>query len=188
MGENYEAFQRDDQRLMFARILLEEKAGIHERMSQLDQSEGEPRLDIREIYFGVKDEELRKVLIAAYRKRQAFVFEHYWKSQIADGEIEIHQLKRKLDELPWLWPSVMGCGAIATGYAFGSIPGALAGALIGFFLGNSYISWVRGENRRNLEMAEKRLNEYRQGEKTEKDWREVLEVFSEVEERTGAES
>lgn len=186
MGTNYEAFQRHDQQLMLARIFLEEKAGIRERISQLDQDEGESRLEIREIYYGVKDEELRKALIAAYRKRQNFFFDHYWKSQLADGEIEIHQLRRKLDELPWVWPSVMGCAAIATGYALGSIPGALGGALLGFFLGNSYISWVRGETQRNLEMAEKRLNDYRQSEKAEKDWRELLEVFSKAEERTGS--
>ncbi len=50
-------------------------------------------------------------------------------------------------------PALLGCAAVGIGYSLWSMPGALAGAVAGFFLGSAYISHEKSAWRRQVAYA-----------------------------------
>lgn len=181
----HDYFKKHHEELRAAMQAEEVAAGIRERVSALPEYSRDK--DLRPIYFGVRSLEARKRLISYYRDFKAYFVDHFYASQIADAEAELAALRRKGFEAPWMFPAFAACGLVWLGYSIGHLAGALAGALVAFFLGMSYISKAKADFEAQILTAQTTIEELRKREAEYKGEVEWEMAFSETEERSGSE-
>lgn len=185
MGDtHFQAHQRETERLRSELHEIEQNAGVRERHANFVEYHGDSHL--RSLYFSVLDKPLRKELIAQCRSLMCHTA-GYTRSQIMDSEEELTSLELKGFATPWLIPAAMAGTAVWLGWEFASMPGALSGALVGFFVGNAYISGRRNAYNREVALVKAQIAEFREEEKRDQVQFGRSHVFSETEEDSGAE-
>jgi hypothetical protein len=121
-----------------------------------DQRRTTDRL-LREAIFSVSDVEMRKRLIAKSReverlRRELFV--------LLANDAEATLEKVRIPRPTWLiWAAVVSAASVAAGYQFLGIPGAMGGAVVGFFVGRYFEQLSKVEHDHRLNRAEKDLKE-----------------------------
>lgn len=179
---HYQEHRKRDQELRAELEAIETQAGIRDKIAAFVEYNGPS--DFRRVYFGVPDKELRKALIAKYREIRQEHADNYYQTKIANNKEILNATRQKGIVLPWKMPSLLACVAIAIGYFLWSIPGALAGTLFGFFLGQAQVSRHKAfyaEIVKNLE------EEIRELEMWHKIAQRESETFSAAEEESGCE-
>lgn len=181
---NFRAHQREADRLRAELKELEAKAGVaeeHERFNEANRDN-----DLRRLYFSVRDKELRKELIAKYRDflRHA---DGYTPARQRDAEHELRSIELKGFSPPWAWPSAIVAGAVWIGWSFAALPGALAGAVAGFFAGNAYVSDRRNAYQREIAAAKAEVDDLAKERTREAHVFGNPLVFSDNEEQSGCE-
>ncbi len=163
---------------------IEERAGVREKHEAFVEYHGDN--DLRKLYFSVPDKALRKELIAQCRRLLLHASDGT-RARIADAETELAKLENTGIPTPWMMPGLTACGAVWLGYELGSMPGALAGAVGGFFAGNAYVGARKNAWLREIAQAKYAVEELRDEEKRDAAYFDRRPVFSETEEESGAE-
>ena len=181
---NFQAHQREAERHRTELKDLEAKAGVAEDHAQFNEANSDS--DLRRLYFSVRDKELRKELIAKYRDflRHA---DGYTPARQRDAEQDLRSVELKGFSPPWAWPSAIVAGAVWVGWSFAAIPGALAGAVAGFFAGNAYVSDRRNAHHREVAAAKAEVADLAKERARESHVFGNPLVFSDNEEQSGAE-
>ena len=97
---------------------------------------------VRKLVFNIQDLSLRQQIIKKRREREALL-EAMSSDEIARKQRELDNAKIKLERPPWLKAAVVaGCVVVVGWYFFGT-PGAIGGALVGYFLGQREIAIAR---------------------------------------------
>lgn len=126
---------------------LEEEAGIRKRHAAFNEAHG--KSDLRKLYFSVLDKSLRKALMSQWLRSRTQGLGSP-KARLADAQNKLATLEARGFSTPWAIPGLLACAAVWIGYSLWSVPGALAGAVAGFFAGNAYVSpWIQGGGRMN---------------------------------------
>ena len=182
--ENFNAYKREAHRLREGLKALEAKARIREEHESFNEANSDN--DLRRLYFSVRDRELRRELIAKYRD---FLRHNdgYTPSRIRDAQAAGRGLEDGGFSPPWAWPSAIVAGAVWIGWSFASLPGALAGAVAGFFAGNAFISDLRNAHARKVSEAKSKLAELEAEREREKHSFGNPLLFSDEEEQSGCE-
>lgn len=178
----YQRYWKREQELHAELEAIETQAGVRDKIAAFVEYNGPS--DFRRVYFGVPDKELRKALITKYREIRQEHADNYYQTKIADNKEILNATRQKGIALPWKMPSLLACVVIAIGYFIWSIPGALAGTLLGFFLGQAQVSRHKAfytEIVKNLE------EEIRELEMWHKITQRKSETFSAAEEESGCE-
>ena len=183
MSEAYfQAHQSESHRIRQELFALEKKAGIRDEHERFNEANSDN--DLRRLYFSVRDKEIRKELIAKYRGFLRYS-DGYTPARIRDAQAVLRALEDKGSSPPWAWPSAIVSGAVWIGWSFAALPGALAGAVAGFFAGNAYVSDRRNAHSREVSAAKSELAELEAERKREERPFGNLLLFSEQEEQSG---
>ena len=176
--------QQESSRLRLALNDIEAKAGIRESLENFEIYHGNN--DLRRLYFSVRDKELRKELISAQRDlwRQ---LDGYTPARILDAEQELRALELKGFSPPWIVPVLIVAFAVWAGWSLATTPGALAGAMAGFFMGSAYIGRSRNDRDKAVMIARNELDELKEERKKEQRPLGISFIFSEQEEESGGE-
>jgi hypothetical protein len=152
--------------------------GSEERMQQIAEEEehdhGHYRRKIRKVYLNVKDPEIRKQLIQKERKAE--------KLQAQSFEADVYKARSELNKIKetagrnWHYTAA-GTAAlmVAGGYGLFNVPGAIGGAIVGYFLGRGIEENTRKDRERLIANAENNLQDL------ERTWRSIKsrpEIFS----------
>lgn len=180
----FQAHQSESHRIRQELFSLEEKAGIRDEHELFNEANSDN--DLRRLYFSVRDKEIRKELIAKYRDLLRHA-DGYTPARIRDAQAALRTLEDKGFSPPWAWPSAIVAGAVWIGWSFAALPGALAGAVAGFFAGNAYVSERRNAHSREVSAAKSELAELEAERKREERPFGNPLVFSEQEEQSGCE-
>ena len=129
---------------------LEVRAGIQEELAKY--GDYETPYHLRLIVFAVPGEGLRRKLIAKMREIDTEA-DRGPLARIDDARADLAEAKQKAGNTPWVIPSVLACVAVWIGWTFEATPGALAGALVGWFIAQAYLSSVREHHRTEVEGA-----------------------------------
>lgn len=181
---NFQAHQRETERLLARVYETETKAGIREAHAAFNEASSNNAL--RRLYFSVRDNELRKELITRYRTLMRHE-DGYTRSRLLDAEQDLRSLELKVFSPPWVVPAILVAVAVWAGWAFAGMPGAMAGAVAGFFLGNAYIGERRNVREREVAYAKAEIDELRDEQKMDQEYFGNRYVFSEQEEDSGSE-
>lgn len=181
---NFQAHQRESHHLRERLFALEAKAGIRDEPERFNEANRDN--DLRRLYFSVRDKELRKELIAQYRDLLRHA-DGYTPSRILDAEQEHRALELKGFSPPWAGPAAVVTFAVWVGWSVAAIPGALAGAVAGFFVGNAYIANQRNAHLREIAAAKAEVDELKEERKKEERPFGNPLLFSEQEEQSGGE-
>jgi hypothetical protein len=144
--------------------------GSEERAAQIKIEEGYEhnyyKRKIRNAYFSVQDIELRKKLIEKERKKQK-LHGQYFEAQVYLARQELKKTKGTRSTSCYYIAALISAVTVFLGHAFFSISGAVAGAIVGYFLGRK----IEESARRDYELlvidAEDNLQE------AEKAWQDV---------------
>src|SRR5262249_48674857 len=122
-----------------------------------DDEHDDMRRKVRDLYFAVENVELRKQLIAKVREMDANLvgIKREW---VEETKRDLATAQRKESQLPSTQAAFTGVLSVFAGYGFGSFVGAgmlgaIAGAVVGVFGGQSVIQ--NGRRERELATAEK---------------------------------
>lgn len=100
------------------------------------------RAHIRNAYFSIQDSRLRMELIAARRLVESELEQSFEReANIARREEKSALLKEIINN--WSKATVISIMAVIAGYALFQIPGAIAGAIAGYFIGNGVLEYRR---------------------------------------------
>jgi hypothetical protein len=151
---------------------------LEEREEQLHAERATRRL--RELYFSVRDAELRKALIAREREIGELGV-RYWQQELTVAAARLKNAKFA-NQNWWLSASIWGVFSIGLGFYWFRLVGAFAGLLVGYL-------WSRELQRRALSDRESAIDEAnREFREAEQTWNEVRNeplTFSQREARTG---
>jgi len=178
----FDDHRRRLQRLVAELEALEKKAGLSDSIAA--SAELVDAKDVRQRFFGVSDQELRKSLIAKYREVMEEHRQRY-PASIADTKARIAEARKKARRAPWAIPAAIAGLAMLLAYYFWRLPGALVVFTIALFLGRWYVSRRRLHYAEELRLAQDELHTEEQG------WSEQLHdpvnspVFSKTEEQSG---
>ena len=136
---------------------------------------------IRNAYFGVQDIELRKKLIEKERKKQK-LHRQYFEAQVYIARQELKKIKRTKNTSYYYSASFVAAIAVCLGHIFFSISGAIAGAVVGYFLGRKMEESAIRDYEFLVIDAEDNLQEI---EKTWKEVKDQSEIFLLEEEDSG---
>jgi hypothetical protein len=100
------------------------------------------RKHLRDAYFSVSDPELRISLIAAYQRVESEIERSFKRDVLAARRAELLVVQNE-DATPWWLASVFSVVSVAIGNLIFQTPGAIAGAIAGYFLGNGIIQFAR---------------------------------------------
>jgi hypothetical protein len=144
-----------------------------------DQRRTTARL-LREAVFSVSNVGMRIRLIAKEReieelRRDLFV----QLSHDADATLEEARIPRPTW---WIAAAVVGTMLVAVGYLFFGIPGALGGAVTGFFLGRYLEELSKADHNARIRRAE---NDQKEAKATKTEILNRPQIFSREEEKTG---
>jgi ankyrin repeat protein len=180
VGIHHQNWLRECGRLDAELDAIEEKAGVRARHAAFVEYHGDS--DLQRLFFSVPDKNLRRELIAQSRRRRKLGPE-LSKALLADAKEELAALETPGFTTPWAIPGLLACIAVWIGYSVWSMPGALAGAVAGFFVGSAYISQKKSAWR--LEVANAKHEVENQAAEVKGDY--FSEPFSETEEESGGE-
>lgn len=161
---------------------IESQAGVRDKIAAFVEYNGPS--DFRRVYFGVHDKSLRKALIAKFREQDEHG-KNYLPSEIADAKEEIEAIRRGGAIFPWKIPSLLACVAVWLGYSIWAMPGALAGAVVGLFLGQAEVSRHKYNYAETVRSAEQALSELEKELQRDRAWNS--ETFHATEEESGSE-
>jgi hypothetical protein len=176
-----EASDEEDE-CISALIELERQCGISADMERAwNNVSGTWKVEwVRETYFSVEDLKTRKPLIALFRKREDLRRERY-RLEVLEATAALEKA-RQSDRHWWLIAGASAALLILFGNHFFQLPGAIAGAVIGLFLGRQ-IEVEAGRKRRSwIEGARSDLKE---AQDTFVTFQKELPTFSTDEELTG---
>ena len=159
MTDNYSVYRAEWDRLTAELEAAEASAGILEALKS--RPPYSDVFDLRSIYFGVKDLASRKAAITAHRRLMLHVENHLYESQIQDEMAILNAARMDFNNPPWKAPAIIGCASVWLGYSFFGLPGAIAGALVGFFGGQAYINSAREVANNGIVAAEGVIASYR---------------------------
>ena len=129
---------------------LEEKAGITEAVKHARESGSPDKL--REAYYSVSDEEIRNQLIATTGKLDRLYLEKC-EQDVLSAKAVVTRAIEKTKKHPWHLSIAASLGSVIIGNWIFGLFGAIAGALIGYYLGEWAISAVKKEDLQNIEHA-----------------------------------
>jgi hypothetical protein len=156
----------------------DKKRELENSLERSHQEETDRR--IRNLYFSVRDLELRKALIAKDREIGDLAL-HYWQQDLSDVARACEAAQKA--HYWWLWASMWGIAFIAVGFRFFGLIGALGGALVGFFNGWRIQQEAVRDRAAKIAEAEQDLKE------ADQLWNKVRnqpQMFSQQEAKTGA--
>jgi ankyrin repeat protein len=180
VGVHHQNWLRERGRAEAELNALEEKARVRERHAAFVEYHGDR--DLQRLYFSVPDKDLRKELISQSRRLRKLGSE-FSKALLADTKEDLAALETPGFTVPWVVPGLLACVAVWIGYSLRSMPGALAGAVAGFFAGSAYISRKRSAWRLEVASAKREVENQEAG--ALRDY--FSEPFSETEEESGSE-
>ncbi len=181
---HHQTYLRDRDRLQAELFALEETAGIRERHAAFVEYNGD--VDLRRLYFSVRDKRVRMALIAQSRRVRAHAAE-FSRAGLADASSDLATLEARGFSAPWVIPGSLACVAVWIGYSLWSMPGALAGTIAGFFAGNAYVSHRKRDWRNELAFAKAEVEKRQAEVKRDESSMGGRPVFSDTEERSGGE-
>ena len=135
---------------------------------------------IRDLYFAVRDAELRKALVTKDREEGNLAL-RYWQQELSDTAARLDKA-RSTDRHWSVWAYVWGIALLAVGFYLVGLPGALGGLLVGYLNGRR----MEHEAVRARESAV--ANTERELKEAEATWDEVRnqpQTFSQREAQTG---
>jgi hypothetical protein len=139
---------------------------------------------IRKLVFELADIELRKRLIKKMREFDN-ASEAMTETDIASKQQELRKAKDNLTGgYYWIGPAILGVAAVAVGYRWFKVPGAIAGAVVAFFYGQHEMFKARTQMQAHIETLESEVQDLQQ---SEADDRLQPSYFSSGEARTGQE-
>jgi len=160
---------------------LERRAGIPEQGKHPYGRSDKARLEVRERYFAVPDVALRKKLIRAERACSR-AWPATMHALLEEARRKLAKAQRRANApLPWLQAGLWAAACVAIGASFFQLYGAIAGALVGFFLGQGVIAGARTSRPEAVRIAQENVDSRQESE--EIGW--GPEYFSESEEETG---
>ena len=181
---HFKAYQRELENLRAELHDAESMAGVREVSDSFNEAHGDN--DIRRLYFSVRDKDHRQELIEKYRALMRHA-DDYTPARVRDAEADLKALELKGFDTPWIAPAVSAAVAIWIGWSLAAMPGALAGALAGFFMGNAHISWKRNAYAREIAEGREALADLiKQRESESRHYGRSL-LFSDHEEDSGGE-
>jgi hypothetical protein len=151
-----------------------------EERAEEDRHKERTTLRIRNLYFSVRDVELRKLLIA--KDREIGELSLSWHRQELDDANTKLALSRASAGYGWIWASICGVALIYGGYHYLGVPGALCGLLLGYIY--SRMIEVHARRNRDIEIAV-REEWATQSEKTWNKVRNEPQLFSRREAASG---
>jgi hypothetical protein len=133
---------------------LEEKAGIVEAVKHARET-GSPE-KLRDAYYSVSDIELRNQLISTTAKLDRLYLEQC-EAEESSAKAAVTRAIEKTKKHPWHLTVAASLGSVIIGNWLFGLFGAIAGALIGYYLGEWAIAHVKKEDRESVEHAKHRL-------------------------------
>lgn len=144
------------------------------QMQEEEYSHDNYRRKIRKIYLNIKDLEIRKQLIQ--KERKAGKLQAQWfEAEVYKARQELNKIKESAGKNWYYMAAGTAILAIAGGYGVFNIPGAIGGALVGYFLGRGIEENARKDRERSITNAENNVQDL------EKTWQSVKnrpEIFS----------
>ena len=133
---------------------LEEKAGIMEAVRHARET-GSPE-ELRDAYYSVPDIELRNQLISTTGKLDRLYLEKC-EAEESSAKASVEKAIEKTQKHPWHLTVAASLGLVIIGNWLFGLFGAIAGALIGYYLGEWATSFVKKEDRESVEHAKHML-------------------------------
>jgi hypothetical protein len=106
----------------------------------------------RDAYFSVSELELRKRLIATQRDIEA-QFRRSFEADVLEATKTLNAAKARSGNEPWGLAAAIAAGMVALGYKFFGLPGAIGGAVAGFFVGQSTVAKAKREVTTEVSLA-----------------------------------
>lgn len=177
-------------------LALENAAGISEAMERARRGHFIPMIEctsdeyfadefdyfrdgVRDAYFSVTDMQMRRDLIALQREIDRRTARSY-ESAVTDAKREAADARRQLLAQPWDLAGIIAIVAVAVGYWKFGLPGAIGGAVGGFFFGYGVIARARSDAQSNLEFAENRVTEAEEDNRVQKCYPECFSLNEEI--------
>ncbi len=135
----------------------------------------------RDAYFSLADVDARKRLITATRAAEA-AYRELLEIDVALAKQKVAAAEEKAKHEPWGKAAVLGAAAVGIGYWIFGLPGAIAGGVSGFFLGQWVVAGARNEVKSEDVDARAELEE---AQKEKADASLMPEFFNQREELTG---
>lgn len=129
-----------------------------QRAEEQDTHATRIRRKIRDAYFSIADLDLRKRLISTDRKLHE-VWLRSCDDDIGEAAQSVAKARAAADRQPWEMAALIAGVCVAVGYVGAGLPGAIGGAVVGFFLGQGTIANAKSKARQHLESAEDLLKE-----------------------------
>jgi hypothetical protein len=126
--------------------------------------EDHARRKVRKLYFGVQDVDLRKQLIAKNREGDR-LHEAVLAAQLQGAREAVARGQREADSQPWGKAGIMAVICVGIGAWLFQLYGAIGGALLGFFLGQSVVARARTERTEALRAAQAELDDEIKGQR-----------------------
>jgi hypothetical protein len=133
---------------------LEEKAGIREAVKHARETGSPDKL--RDAYFSVPDVDLRNQLISTTRRLDQLYLEQC-EAEVASAQARVQLAIDKTKKHPWHLTVAASLGSVVIGNWIFGLFGAIAGALLGYYLGEWAISVVKKEDIQSVEQAKHSL-------------------------------
>jgi hypothetical protein len=174
----------DVDRLREGLLTLEERAGITKAMERAREGRFIPmgalgdkctpaeyfadehdavRDKTRDAYFSVPDLALRKELISADREIDEAQAEAFAADRIAASRA-LMLAEAKARREPWLNAGIAAVASVGVGAWFFNLPGAIAGAVGGYFFGHAIVSNAKNDAAVEVERARESLAAAKEGE------------------------
>ncbi len=163
---------------------LEEQAGVGEQHDAFVEYNTDA--DLRRLYFSVLDKNLRKALIKQCRLFRARSMQ-FSQARLDDALNDLAALEGRGVPTPWVGPALLAVTAVWIGYWLWNLPGALAGAVAGFFIGNAHVAQKRNAWAADVALLRNGVEELRAEVKQDERYSERHPVFSGAEEESGGE-
>lgn len=135
---------------------LEKDAGLRAdyRQSQIGLLDWE----IRDMYFTVESAEVRKKLISLHR-RWVELGNELMQATVEDSKARVEDAKRHGTAMEELGPPLLGLLAVWVGDKADGIVGAVGGAVVGIFMGLSYMRYKATERQFIVDWEQSGLND-----------------------------
>jgi hypothetical protein len=129
---------------------------------------------LRQIYFGVSDLAQRKELIRLRRESDRAMRNAGGAVAVANKRLAAQQ--RRANALPWVLAGLLAAACVAVGALLFQLYGAIAGALLGFFVAQGLIARERAKRAEAVRAAQAAVD---------REQKRSAELFSAAEEATG---
>jgi hypothetical protein len=133
---------------------LEAKAGIEEAVKHARET-GAPE-KLKDAYFSVADTAIRQELIHTTGRLDQLYLEKC-DLDVVTAKDEVSKAIEKSQKQPWHLSITSSVGALIIGQWLLGFPGAIGGAVAGYFLGQWLLSSLKKENMMEIERAKHRL-------------------------------